>query len=328
MALGSDLDALKSLLRGRVLLFCHHNADPDAVCAAYAMQGLIKTMDASASAEIALPGGSSSLSKRVMETLGIQASEDFSLEGADALVFLDTATLNQLEDWREAVVSSGAPKVFIDHHATNAETLSIATLHIVDERASSTCEIVHRLYDQFNVAPSPVVAKALLAGMAFDSKRFTVGTEATFDSVSRLLEIDGPLEDVIDLLRPVKKRSERIAVLKASQRMKLHTVGDWIIATSHLSSFQASAARALLLLGADLAIVVGNDKRKLRVSMRSTERFHKETSIHLGRDIAIPLGEEFEGAGSGHSTAAGVNGTGTPDKLVTRALLLLEPRLG
>ena len=117
-------------------------------------------------------------------------------------------------------------------------------------------------------------------------------------------------------------------MLKASQRLKLHTVGDWIIATSHLSSFQASAARALLLLGADLAIVVGNDKRKLRVSMRSTERFHKETSIHLGRDIAIPLGEEFEGAGSGHSTAAGVNGRGTPDKLVTRALLLLEPRLG
>lgn len=328
MALGSDLDALKNLLRGRVLLFCHHNADPDAVCAAFAMQRLIKTLDASASTQIALPGGSSSLSKRVMEALGIQTSENFSLGDAEALVFLDTATLNQLEDWKEAIVSSGAPKVFIDHHATNSKTLSIATIHVVEERASSTCEIVHKLYDQFNVAPSPVVAKALLAGIAFDSKRFTVGTKATFESVSRLLEIDGPLEDVIGLLRPIKKRSERIAVLKASQRMKLQEVGGWIIATSHLSSFQASAARALLLLGADLAIVVGNDKKKLTVSMRSTERFHKETSIHLGRDIAIPLGEEFEGAGSGHSTAAGFNGTGTSERLVKRALLLLEPRLG
>jgi phosphoesterase RecJ-like protein len=325
---GFDLDALKSLLRGRVLLFCHHNADPDAICAAFAMQRLIMTLDASVSAEIALPGGSSSLSKRVMEAMGIQAAEDFSLEGADALVFLDTATLNQLEDWGSTVASFGAPKIFIDHHATNPETLSIATIHIVDERASSTCEIVHRLYDRFNATPSPIVAKALLAGIAFDSKRFTVGTEATFESVSRLLEIDGPLEDVIGLLRPIKGRSERIAVLKASQRLKLHEVGGWIVATSHLSSFQASAARALLFLGADLAIVAGDDKNKLRASVRSTERFHRETSIHLGRDIAIPLGEEFEGAGSGHSTAAGINGAGAPGRLIQRALEILDSRLG
>lgn len=326
--MGFDLDSLKSTLRGRVLLFCHHNADPDAVCAAFAMQSLIKTLDASVSAEIALPGGSSSLSKRVMEALGIQASEDFSLEGADSLVFLDTATLNQLEDWRGAVVSSRAPKVFIDHHAPNPETLSIATIHIVDERASSTCEIVHRLYGRLNVTPSPAVAKALLTGIAFDSKRFNIGTEATFESVSRLLELDGPLEEVMGLLRPIKQRSERIAVLKASQRHKLHEMGGWIIATSQLSSFQASAARALLFLGADLALVAGDDKKKLRASVRSTEMFHKETSIHLGRDIAIPLGEEFEGAGSGHSTAAGLNGIGEPAKLIKRALELLDSRLG
>jgi nanoRNase/pAp phosphatase (c-di-AMP/oligoRNAs hydrolase) len=38
--------------------------------------------------------------------------------------------------------------------------------------------------------------------------------------------------------------------------------------------------------------------------------FMRKTRIHLGRDIAKPLGEYLHGMGGGHSTAAGVNGIG------------------
>jgi nanoRNase/pAp phosphatase (c-di-AMP/oligoRNAs hydrolase) len=323
----ADLETLGYLLKGRVLLLCHHNADPDSVCAAYAVRELAMALDDSAVVDIVLPGGASSLSRRIMAELGISVTDVTSLEGVDALVLVDTATLMQLEGLGEAVASTEVPKVFIDHHSPLPEMSSIASLYIVDEDASSTCEIVHRLYDGYGLTPSKGVAKALLTGMAFDSRRFSIGTVRTLASASRLLEIDGSLEDVIAMLSPERERSEAMARLKAAQRMRLHEVGGWIIATSHVGSFQASAARAFLGLGADVAVVAGRDKRKLRASLRATNGFYKETSVHLGRDIALPLGAEFGGAGSGHPTAAGVNGEGALRALLTRSIELISAKL-
>ena len=326
-AIDTILEALSDLLKGRVLLLCHHNADPDSVCAAYAVQELAKALDDTVRANIVLPGGASSLSRRIMGELDISVVDVPSLEGADALVVLDTATLRQLEDWGEAVASTEVPKVFIDHHAPHPRVSSIASIHLVDEAASSTCEIVHRLYEGYGVTPSRNVAKALLVGIAFDSRRFSLGTAATLSSASLLLEVDGPLKDIIALLTPERDRSEAMARLKAAQRMQLHDVGGWTVATSNVGSFQASAARALLGLGADVAVVAGRDKGRLRASMRATDRFYGETSIHLGRDVALPLGEEFGGAGSGHPTAAGVNGEGALRAILVRAIELISKKL-
>ena len=324
---GPDLEALRGLLKGRIFLFCHHNADPDSVCAAYAVQELAKALDARVEANIVLPGGASSLSRKIITELGIMVTDPVSLSGADSLILLDTATLTQLGDWADVVASSDASIVLIDHHSPHPETSSIASLCLVDEDAASTCEIVCRLYEGYGLTPSKTVAKGLLAGMAFDSRRFSIGSSRTLASASRLLEIDGPLEDIIALLSPDRDRSEALARLKAAQRMQLHEAGGWIIATSHVSSFQASAARSFLGLGADVAVVAGRDKRKLRASLRATDRFYRETSVHLGRDIASPLGDEFNGAGSGHSTAAGVDGEGDTRVVLLRAVELISDKL-
>jgi nanoRNase/pAp phosphatase (c-di-AMP/oligoRNAs hydrolase) len=108
--------------------------------------------------------------------------------------------------------------------------------------------------------------------------------------------------------------------------MQLHNLESWTLATSQLSSFQASAARALIGLGADASVVCGNDKKNLRASLRATDRFYQETRIHLG-ELAQTLGTEFGGAGSGHPTAAGVNGVGDPEVLVKRVVELVSERL-
>lgn len=321
------LEKLKEILRGRVLLFCHTNADPDSICAAFGVGELVRVMDPQADTGIVLPGGPSSLSKRVMEKLGIKAIEDPSVDDVDVLVALDTATLEHLEEWGDVIASADLPKVFIDHHSPHESISEIATLIISDETASSTCEIVHQLYQGFRNTPSSLVAKALLVGMAFDSRHFSLGTSRTLRSASQLLEIDGPLDEVLSLLVSEWDRSERIARLKAAKRLRIHEVDNWIIVTSYLSSFQASAARAIIGLGADVAIVASKDKKTLRASLRANERFYKETSIHLGADVAKVLGGEFEGAGSGHPTAAGMNGKGETVKLLSRSVEIITKKL-
>jgi len=322
-----DLERLRELLGGRVLLICHHNADPDAVGAAYGVGELARSLDPSTDAVIVTPGGASRLSREVMAELGIEASKNLSLGGADAIVVVDTATMNQLDGFGEIVKSADVPKIFIDHHSPHQTIASIASYTIIDESASSTCEIVHDLYKGFGITPSANVARALLIGIAFDSRHFSIGTSKTLKSASQLLEIDGSLEDILSMLASDRSRSEKIARLKAAQRLELHEVQGWTIATSNLSSFQASAARALIRLGADVSMVAGKDKNELRASLRATEMFYRETKLHLGSDVAKVLGEEFKGAGSGHPTAAGVNGTGDLDSLLSRAVAIISSKL-
>jgi nanoRNase/pAp phosphatase (c-di-AMP/oligoRNAs hydrolase) len=315
---------LRELLTGRILLLCHHNADPDAVCSAFGVQRLIESLDPTSNTEIFLPGGASSLTRTIMEALGIQVLDEASIDDYDVLVILDTATLNQLEDWGKKVSESSAKKIFIDHHKTHPSMKEIADYSMIDESATSTCELVYRIYSRWGIDPTPVVARALLLGIAYDSKHFSIATPKTLNAASALLEIDGSLEEVLSMLRTERNRPERIARIKAAQRMQLHNLESWTLATSQLSSFQASAARALIGLGADASVVCGNDKKNLRA--RATDRFYKGTSIHLG-EIAQALGDEFGGAGSGHPTAAGVNGFGDPALFLKRVVELVSERL-
>jgi len=320
------MERLRELLTGRILLLCHHNADPDAVCSAFGIQRLIGSLDPSSTAEIYLPGGASTLTRKIMEAQEIQALDEASIDDYDVLVILDTATPNQLEDWGNKLPESSAKIIFIDHHKTHPSTTEIADYSLIDETATSTCELVYRVYSGLGIVPTPDVAHALLLGIAYDSRHFSIATPNTLSAASALLEIDGPLEEVLSMLRTERKRPERIARIKAAQRMQLHDAQGWTLATSRLSSFQASSARALIGLGADAAVVCGGKKGDLRASLRATDRFHRGTLIHLG-EVAQVLGDEFGGAGSGHPTAAGVNCEGDADLFLERAVILLSERM-
>jgi nanoRNase/pAp phosphatase (c-di-AMP/oligoRNAs hydrolase) len=324
--MGFALERLRDLLIGRILLLCHHNADPDTVCSAFGVQRLIESLDSSSQAGIFLPGGASSLSRRIMENLDIQVLEEASIDNYDVLVVLDTATPNQLEDWGERVMASSARKILIDHHTPHPRLMEIANYTMIDESATSTCELVYRVYSSWGIEPSPVVARALLIGIAYDSRHLAIATPTTLNIASALLKIDGSLEDVLSMLRTERGRPESIARLKAAQRMQLHDLESWTLATSQLSSFQASAARALIGLGADFAVVCGSDKEDLRASLRATDRFFQGTSIHLGV-VAQTLGTEFGGSGSGHPTASGVNGVGDPESFLMRVVALISEGL-
>jgi nanoRNase/pAp phosphatase (c-di-AMP/oligoRNAs hydrolase) len=121
--------------------------------------------------------------------------------------------------------------------------------------------------------------------------------------------------------------SERVARLKASRRTRLFKIGEWIIALSHVSAYQASAARAMIELGAHVAAVAGEKHESIEISLRSSLEFYKQTNIHLGKDIAKPLGEYLHGMGGGHATAAGINGVGDVEIGLKQCLRLLKEKL-
>jgi len=310
-----------------VLLLCHHNADPDAVCSAYAFQSLLSRCRPNMTAEIGTGQGISRLSKHILKRIPITVNLQPDVEKADVVVLLDTNTTQQLGHLAERVTNSKAPIIVIDHHAAHPQTEQIAKLCITTEDSSSTCEMVYNFYKQLNMKPSLNEAKALFLGITFDTRHFVLANSSTFKTVSELSDIGvNPQEELASLALPMDF-SERVARMKACRRAKLMKMENWIIALSHVSAYQASAARALVDLGAHMAAVAGQKNEKVEISLRCTRDFNQVTGIHLGRDIAKPLGEFLQGMGGGHATAAGVNGTGGVEKGLKRCLRLVKENL-
>ena len=317
------LDKLDAKL---AVLLCHHNADPDAIGAAFAFKGLLKRLRPDLETEIAAASGPSRLSKAMINSLSIEIAEHPRIEEADALILLDTNTIQQLDEW-SGRIKPDQPIIVVDHHASHPETERIATLSVSDETASSTCEIVYRLFKEAEVEPSPDEAKALFLGIAFDTRHFIIAASGTLKVVAELTEAGVDPQETLPILSLPMEHSERIARLKTSARMKLLHLDRWLIALSHVSAYQASAARGIVALGAHVAVVAGKKGDEIQVSFRATHEFYNKTDIHMGRDLATPLGDFLGGMGGGHSLSAGANGAGDVDACLKFCEKLLKKRL-
>jgi phosphoesterase RecJ-like protein len=309
------------------VLLCHHNADPDAICSAFAMSQLMQRIRPQLRTEIAAAQGPSHLSKFLLNAIPIKLTNSPHIEQADAIVLLDTNTIQQLDKWAERVKASTAPVIVIDHHASHPETEKLATLCIADENAASACEIVYTFFKDLQLKLSKDEAKALFLGIAFDTRHFILARSTTFKTVAGLIDAGVNVEESLSLLSLPMDESERIARLKACRRVKLLQIGDWIVAFSHVSAYQASAARALIMLGAHVAVVAGQRCDTLQVSLRASHDFYEKSKVHLGRDIAKPLGEYLQGMGGGHSVSAGANGKGDVEASLKRCVRLFRENL-
>jgi phosphoesterase RecJ-like protein len=310
-----------------VVLLCHHNADPDAICSAYAFASLLKHSRPKLEVEIGAAQGISRLSKHLLKHLQIEVEARPCVERADAIALLDTNTIQQLDNLAEKVKISKAPIIVIDHHVAHPETEKVAKLCITNEESSSTCEIVYNFFKQMGMKPNESEAKALFLGIAFDTRHFVLAGSNTFKTIAELIDAGVNSREALSMLSLPVDFSERVARLKACRRAKLFRIGDWIIAFSRVSAYQASAARALIDLGAQVAVVGGQKNGNLEISLRCTQEFHEITSLHLGKDIAKPLGEVLHGMGGGHSTAAGANGTGDVENGLKHCSSLLKKKL-
>jgi phosphoesterase RecJ-like protein len=328
MTIQEVLKILEEAQTNFVLLLCHQNADPDALCSAYALQGLLKHLAPNAVVEIGVGEGISKLSKHILNHLPIIVAKKPSVENAGVIILLDTNTTQQLGELAKVVEKSSAPIIVVDHHAPHPETLKKAKLSIANEESPSTSEMVFQFFKQVNIQPSVDEAEALFLGIAFDTRHFVLANASTLKIVAELCDFGVNPQETLELLNLPMDSSERLARMKACRRAKLVKMGNWILAFSHVSAFQASAARALVDLGAHAAAVAGKRDDDVEVSFRCTREFVKETGIHLGRDIAKPLGELLQnGMGGGHAAAAGANGVGDTETALKNCLNLFKEKL-
>ncbi|MDR2203808.1 MAG: DHH family phosphoesterase [Nitrososphaerota archaeon] len=327
MSIDNIVDILKKQQATFVLLLCHKSADADTICAAFAFQGLLKRFLPDLVVEIGAPQGISKPAKQLIENLSIMVNLKPNIESASVLFLIDMNTVDQLDEVVDRLNTSGAPIMIIDHHTPSLGTEQICSFCLINQQAAATCEIIHDLYRQADVQLSLTEAKALFAGIAFDTRHFALGDSDTFRIAGELVNVGVDAQEMLNSFSNPIDNSERLAKLKACKRAKVVKVGEWIIALSHVSAYEASAAKSLVDLGAHVAVVAGKKSGKLEISLRCSRDFNEKAGVHLGKDISMVAGEFFGGVGGGHAMAAGVSAKGNLDIALSKCLELLKEKI-
>ncbi|MBI2938653.1 MAG: DHH family phosphoesterase [Thaumarchaeota archaeon] len=288
----------------RAVILTHKHADVDAYSAAYGVAYLLRRLRKGLRVSVVTPEGLSIPAKRVASEYPIRSSEDTGFEDVDLVVVVDTGNPQLLADLQEPLAKARCLKIFLDHHPLSGSVKTVADYLLLDESATSTCEIIYDLLVAQNVPVTKAVAQVLLIGILADSRHLKLSTAHTVQAAADLCGKGASIGSAVETLGAIRDPSERIARLKGTQRVSLYRLGDWVVALTEVGSYQASVARGLVDLGADFAAAVGEDKEEARCCLRASQQFYEALGVHLGRDIAEGVAGHFGGVGGGHPTAA------------------------
>lgn len=307
-----------------IFITAHKNSDPDALSSAIVLRNFIEFIGRKAT--VSFPEGLNEVSKKIVDRFKINCIvESSTLYKStihymhDLAIVVDTSSIEQLGLFKNIVLTKNV--VVIDHHI-GGDLVNYSSLSIIDPKARSTSELVYLLLKDFYPFSS-TEAMLLLAGIIYDTRRFFLASPQTFEVVGELVSIKGvDYRSVIDVLQTEMDISERIARIKAARRLSFKRINDYIIVSTHVSAFEGSVARALLDLGADVAIV-GSSDDETRIVVRAKQRIVRELGISIGRDIMPLVGEFLGGGGGGHDTAGAASGKGDLDKALYYAYRLV-----
>jgi len=303
-------DRLRKLIRSSrtAAVITHRNADPDAIASAFMMAYALDAFGLKTL--IIMPEGPSRLSKRIIDELGLDGgiiSDERTLddlEPLDVIVTVDSANPAQLRPYTR-VFESARHKIVVDHHEGNTLT-DKASISLVYRGIPSTTEIVVGILELLEVSLDDARATLGLAGILYDTKRFINAKASTFKAVLKLMEWGGSYHDALRLLTLPAERedlSERMAKLKALSRLTLgRACSDILIAVTHIGSHESAVARALIDLGADVAVVATSRDSEKRISIR-VSKLALERGVTASL-IAEYIARKYNGEGGGHDTAA------------------------
>lgn len=310
-----------------VLVATHVNADPDALASSILLSYLLREMGFG-DIDLAFPEGPSRLSRRIMDALNVRPSylRKPKRDTYRAAAVVDATNGVQLSIFRKAIERADLLLV-IDHHAPPGELVAKASYSLIREEPAATVLVCQAL-EGFSVPLSQDLATLALTGILFDSRRFVRATPETLRAVARLLELGGSYELALSLLEEEVPYAERIAKLKGVLRSHVLNIGGFLVAVSEIGSYEASVARALVSLGADVALVASTRDGECRLSIRASRSFLERTKLFASGDIALSVADALGGEGGGHDTAGNYKGQCTTSDAIRVALLTLTSKLG
>ena len=325
-----------------IVIAGHNNADPDALAAVMGLKEFLNQINPDKKIDLVL--NLNKLAEKIFnEILSKDPKWSFSKtfpENIDLLIITDTSDLGMVIDNHNIQKEGTTPIIkniiVIDHHVDPIKLDDRVKHSLILSDYSSTAEIITKIFQMHDLIPDRDIVLALLAGIITDTGHFRYATKDTLENAKFLLESGVTISEVTEKLNKKMARSEKIARIRGANRIqKIHYINDYIVVFSHVSSYEASACKALIDLGADVSFILSYVPKthEFRISSRAKGKLIRETSFHLGEIMKI-IGEKYNGSGGGHDGAAGAYGIITNDdkdymsELVPELLKLVKKEIG
>ncbi|MHA1675853.1 MAG: DHH family phosphoesterase [Candidatus Njordarchaeales archaeon] len=291
-----------------IVIIPHESTDLDAYASAYLTKEILTTLK-KGDFYIVMPEPSQELSYFINEFSLQDFMDDFHealnlTNRKFSIIIVDIADPRRFINPKIIEFISKAEEIFvIDHHASSSARIK----NSLSLPLSSTSEILLLIAEKYDILESLCddrkLVNAVIGGILSDTAFLLHANQTTFYFLSKLTKF-GDYKRVYSVLKGGKKDiSERIARIKGAQRAEMFRYDDFIVLVTHVGSYEASVASALVSLGANVGIAISKKKEKkqviYRVSGRSTGR------LNLGQ-IFTDLANEFSGTGGGHKSAAGL----------------------
>jgi phosphoesterase RecJ-like protein len=302
-----------------------HNT-PDADCLASQFAVALALAERGARPCAVIP--SQSISQRLEFLLemadGIQIVEDLP-DDADWVLVVDTAMARRVNLPEKDAKLAGKRIFNLDHHATNDD---FGEVNYVDAKASSSSELVWRVFGVMGVPISPQIASLLYTGLFGDTEGFTLPntTESSLhtaaDLVSRGARVPyigeqmarSKTQHEFDLLRTVYRNTRVIADGRIAYSTVTHD--DLVLAGCSAQDIDDQVGVPRSLRGVQMALLFSEGvPGVVRVNFRGE-----------GDLSVLPLAKSLNGGG--HHQAAGTKLPGefapTVDRVLEAAVCYLD----
>jgi bifunctional oligoribonuclease and PAP phosphatase NrnA len=314
--MSADQAAVVATIRGndRFVVVTHENPDGDALGSMLATTLGLRALGKEASMYLT---GTAPLPAEYafLELDGLSRTLPGDL-GARVLVAVDCANERRIGE-AETGVEGAELVVNVDHHHDNDRFGDVV---LIDDRASSTAEIVRDILRELDVALTPEIAQALYVGLVTDTGRFQYSNttpkalELAAELVAAGADVQGVFQHVYETVQFAKLK----LLARALERAQLYEGGGLVVSyllrddfaevgaeepysegiIDHLRSVEGSEMVALI------REPPRNDGPARRISLRSS---HDEVDVSA---IARASG------GGGHRQAAGFSSEASIDEIV------------
>lgn len=232
----------------------------------------------------------------------------------DLIIIVDNSDINRTVFSKSHEINEICSKskiISIDHHKISTSSKNNLTLSLQQPDKSSTAEIISSFLLNIDDLNNEIPWELLMLGIITDTAHFRYATASTFEIYGKIM-MKGNYSNIemYNSLSISPSLSERIAILKGFARIqKIHNIHGNLIVISHLSSFEAIAAKKMINLGADASFIINftTNQGDFRISSRLSQNFASNPNFQLGNFMDI-IGKNYEGSGGGHDGAAGCYG--------------------
>lgn len=200
------LEKIKS--SNNILLNCHHNPDADSVGSALAMARYLKSLGKKFRIL-----SSTKLAKNLEfllrdETIEVVHFNEINYSEFDLFITNDSSSWSRVSGTHDME----KPEIFfinIDHHKTNQRHGDI-NLIVADEAAN--CQILFKLFKDFNLEITEEIAEPLLAGIIGDTGvfRFPEADEKTFEIAGELMKLADKNKIVFNLYQSYEESHVKV----------------------------------------------------------------------------------------------------------------------